>query len=58
LDLVWLYAAAGAHDEALDWLDAYLALPGWWSVLSISLDPRFAAIRSHPGFQTLLTDGR
>jgi TolB-like protein/DNA-binding winged helix-turn-helix (wHTH) protein/tetratricopeptide (TPR) repeat protein len=48
------YTMAGKLDRALDCLDRLLSLPSWVSVPMLALDPRWAPLRNHPRFQTLV----
>ncbi len=47
-------AQAGEADAALDKIEQLLAGPGWLSVHTLRLDPRWDPIREHPRFQSLL----
>jgi serine/threonine-protein kinase len=49
-----ILAQAGEVDAALDEIDQILAGPGWLSVHTLRLDPRWDPIREHPRFQALL----
>ena len=49
-----ILAQAGAVDDALDEIEELLAGPGWLSVHTLRLDPRWDPIREHPRFQALL----
>ncbi len=45
---------AGEVDAALDEIEQLLAGPGYVSVHTLRLDPRWDPIREHPRFQALL----
>ncbi len=45
---------AGEVDAALDEIEQLLAGPGFLSVHTLRLDPRWDPIREHPRFQALL----
>ena len=47
-------AQAGEVDAALDEIEELLAGPGFLSVHTLRLDPRWDPIREHPRFQALL----
>ncbi len=47
-------AQAGELDAALDEIEQLLAGPGFLSVHTLRLDPRWDQIREHPRFQALL----
>jgi len=49
-----ILAQSGEADAALDEIERLLPGPSWLSVHSLSCDPRWDPIRSHPRFQALL----
>ncbi len=49
-----ILARAGEADAALDEIEQLLAGPGFLSVHTLRLDPRWDSIRDHPRFQALL----
>ncbi len=49
-----ILAQAGELDAALDEIEQLLAGPGYLSVHTLRLDPRWDPIRAHPRFQALL----
>ena len=49
-----ILAQAGEVDAALDEIEQLLAGPGFLSVHTLQLDPRWDPIREHPRFQALL----
>ncbi len=49
-----ILAQAGEVDAALDEIEELLAGPGFLSVHTLRLDPRWDPIREHPRFQALL----
>jgi len=55
-DLAFVYALVGEHEKAIDQLEYLLSIPFWNSVRMLSIDPRWDALREHPGFRELLTD--
>jgi DNA-binding winged helix-turn-helix (wHTH) protein/TolB-like protein/Tfp pilus assembly protein PilF len=48
------YTMAGDLDRALHCLDRLLSAPSWVSVPMLDIDPRWAPLRNHPRFQTLV----
>ncbi len=49
-----ILAQAGEADAALNEIEQILAGPGWLSVHTLRLDPRWDPLRDHPRFQALL----
>lgn len=52
--LVWIYARAGRHEEALRLLERLLELPGGETIHSLRFNPVYDALREDPGFRALL----
>ncbi len=55
-DRARILAQAGEVDAALDGIEQLLAGPGFLSVHTLRLDPRWDPIREHPRFQALLAN--
>lgn len=53
-NLVWIYARAGHHREAVQLLERLLEVPGGETVASLRLNPVYDDLRAHPAFQALL----
>jgi serine/threonine protein kinase/Flp pilus assembly protein TadD len=56
LDLARVYAMVGAHDEAAETLEFLLHVPSFVSAPLLKIDPAWAPIREHAGFQALLME--
>ncbi len=52
--LARIYVITGEYDEAVALLERLLKEPGEMSVPILKCDPRWAALRDHPGFQRML----
>jgi predicted Zn-dependent protease len=49
-----VFIPAGAHEEAIEELDAYLSEPGDWAIEGLLPDPRLDPIRHHSRFLALV----
>jgi len=54
LDAIFVFAMADDIDAAIEELDAYLGVPGWWSIEGLLPDPRLDPIRDDLRFQALV----
>ncbi|NNM05873.1 MAG: hypothetical protein HKO65_12355, partial [Gemmatimonadetes bacterium] len=53
-DLARVLTIVGEYDRATEVLERILSRPGRLSVQLLRLDPAWAPLRGHPGFQALL----
>ncbi len=52
--LARIYIIAGAHDQAIDRLEALLRVPYYLSPGWLRIDPNLDPLRKHPRFQALV----
>lgn len=53
--LVWIYARAGRHRDAVRLLERLLEVPGGETIHALRFNPIYDALREDPGFRALLT---
>ena len=53
-DLAQIYTMVGEYDAAIEILQRLLDIPSLLSPEWLRLDPRWDALRDHPGFQELV----
>ncbi len=54
-DLAVIYTMVGEFNLAMDQLDYLLSVPSWVSPAWLEMDIRFASLKTHPGYEALLT---
>jgi len=52
-DLALVYSLTGRHDAALDTVEQLLAMPAFFSLELVELDPRWSDLRHEPRYQSL-----
>lgn len=57
-DLARIYAAVGQLDAAVEVLGRVLAMPTDLGAAGLALDPAWAPLRGHPGFQRLVASSK
>jgi tetratricopeptide (TPR) repeat protein len=54
-DLATIYTVVGEYDAAVERLEYVLSVPNWTSAAFLRVDPMWAPLRDHPGFQQLVS---